>query len=360
MPTFPPIATPEHIRRADDQCSVKTAFEWISQGDSLVFDGTYNNARQLLAALARHIDTRTRKRKPAAAPGPRDAFNRYRQQQSQRTSLLNRVLVEVEPGYRLVLGKAPDVSAACLAAFTPLTQSALLPLRQILGAVSAWEWRKKGINIDGLDQPLSVHYGVFSPIRGEYLNLIRTAPLPSGPIPVAVDLGTGTGVIAALLAQRGIQHVIATDTNPDAIACAAENFERLGLTDRVTLLPADTFPPGKFKLIVCNPPWLPGRPTSALESAIYDPESQMTRHFLHALGQHLDTGGEGWLIMSDLAERLQLRDAGTLEAWIDAEGLRVIEKHDTQPTHPRTRDASDALHQARAAEITCLWRLTKG
>ncbi len=359
MPIPPPIACPERTKRIDDQCSVKTAFEWISQGGSLIFDGTYTNARQLLGALGRHIDARTNKRKPANDPSPRDAFNRYRQQQSQRVGLLNRVLIETEPGYRLVLKKAPDVSAACSAAFTPLTQKALLPLRQILGAVSAWEWRKKGLAINGLDQPLSVHYGVFSPVRGEYLDLVRSVPLPGGRIETAVDLGTGTGVIAALLAQRGVERVIATDTNPDAIACASENFERLGLNERITLLETNTFAPGQFKLIVCNPPWLPGRPTSALESAVYDPDSQMTRHFLHALAGHLESDGEGWLIMSDLAEHLQLRPAGTLEAWIDAGGLQLIEKHCTRPTHPRAADASDPLYQARSAESTCLWRLAR-
>lgn len=359
MPIPPPIATPEKTKQIDDQCSVKTAFEWISQGGSLVFSGAYNNARQLLGAVARHIDSRAAKRKPTDNPDLRQAFNQYRQQQSQRVSLLNRILVEIEPGYRMVLNKAPDISAACAAAFTPLTQNALIPLRQILGAISAWEWRKKGLVIDGLDQPLGVHYGVFSPIRGEYLDLVRTAPLPTGPGDTAVDLGTGTGVIAALLAMRGVNKVIATDTNPDAIACATENFRRFGLADRTRVLATDTFPPGQFKLIVCNPPWLPGRPTSALESAVYDPDSQMTRHFLHELALHLTDDGEGWLIMSDLAERLQLRPAGTLETWIDAGDLKIIEKHCTRPTHPRAADTRDPLHLARAAETTCLWRLAK-
>jgi hypothetical protein len=36
----------------------------------------------------------------------------------------------------------------------------------------------------------------------------------------------------------------------------------------------------------------------------------------------------------------------------------VKARHDTRPHHPRVTDASDPLHQARAAEVTSLWRLT--
>ena len=319
--------------------------------------GTYNNARQLLSALGRHIDKRSHKRKPAENPSL--AFNQYRQGQAQRVSLLNNLLVEVEPGYRLKLAKAPDIADACHAAFLPLSAPALIPLRQLLGAVSAWEWRKKGVTIAGLDKPLAIHYGVFSPVRGEYLKLVQEAPLPARPIETAVDLGTGTGVIAALLAKRGIQHIIATDTNPLALACAAENFERLDLARNTTLLDTDTFPDGEFDLVVCNPPWLPGRPTSSLESAVYDPDSRMTRHFLEKLGSHLSPQGEGWLIMSDLAELLGLRPHNAIASWIKSGGLRTLARHTTRPVHPRAGNASDPLHNARSRETTTLWRLTK-
>ena len=40
----------------------------------------------------------------------------------------------------------------------------------------------------------------------------------------------GSGVIAAILAKRGIPDIIATDTNPKAIACATANHERKGIS----------------------------------------------------------------------------------------------------------------------------------
>ena len=78
---------------------------------------------------------------------------------------------------------------------------------------------------------------------------------------------------------------------------------------------------------------------------------------LSGLAAHLEADGEGWLILSDLAEHLGLRSRDQLLAWIAGGGLQVIGRIDIAPKHPRTRDATDPLHAARAAEITSLWRL---
>ena len=83
----------------------------------------------------------------------------------------------------------------------------------------------------------------------------------------------------------------------------------------------------------------------------------MLKGFLSQLKEHLLPDGEGWLILSDLAEHLQLRSRDELLSWIAEAGLSVVEKRDAKPTHPKVSDASDALHQARQAEVTSLWRL---
>jgi hypothetical protein len=86
----------------------------------------------------------------------------------------------------------------------------------------------------------------------------------------------------------------------------------------------------------------------------------MLRRFLAALAAHLETGGEGWLILSDLAEHLGLRTRAQLLAMFDAAGLKVSGRSDRRPKHPRVTDATDPLHAARAAEVTSLWRLAVG
>ncbi|MDO9219062.1 MAG: methyltransferase, partial [Lacisediminimonas sp.] len=155
----------------------------------------------------------------------------------------------------------------------------------------------------------------------------------------------------------GVARVVATDQDSRALACARENIARMGLPGQVELQQTDLFPVGRAGLVVCNPPWLPARPSSPIESAIYDPDSRMLRGFLAGLAEHLDEHGEGWLILSDFAEHLGLRSREELLAWIEAGGLKVIAKIDTRPTHAKASAGGDLLHAARAAEVTSLWRL---
>ena len=164
-------------------------------------------------------------------------------------------------------------------------------------------------------------------------------------------------MLAAVLARRGVQRVVATDMDPRALACAQENVTRLGLAAQVQVVKADLFPGGSAPLIVCNPPWVPARPSSPLEHGIYDAESRMLKGFLHGLAARLEPAGEGWLLLSDLAEHLGLRSREELLAWIDDGSLKVIDTASMRPRHPRATEATDPLHAARNAERTSLWRL---
>jgi SAM-dependent methyltransferase len=271
------------------------------------------------------------------------------------------LLLEVSVGYHINLRRAPDIKAACEHAYGKSTQSFIVSLREILGLIGAYEWSKNGVEISVINNKIHPSYGVFSPIRGEYLTLVDTAPLPT-PCTTAFDIGTGTGVLAAILANRGVKTVIATDNSQRALDCAQKNINHLEMKNAVTVLNANLFPDesyGKADLIVCNPPWLPARPSSVLESAIYDENSQMLKGFLTGLKAHLNDSGEGWLILSDFAEHLGLRTRDELLAWISAADLKVIDKMDTKASHNKTLDASDPLHAARKAEVTSLWRLGK-
>jgi hypothetical protein len=61
--------------------------------------------------------------------------------------------------------------------------------------------------------------------------------------------------------------------------------------------------------------------------------------------------------MSDLAELLGLRSRSELLTAFEAAGLKVVDRSDVRPRHPRASDETDSLHAARAAEVTSLWRL---
>ncbi len=173
----------------------------------------------------------------------------------------------------------------------------------------------------------------------------------------AFDIGTGTGVIAALLARGGVGNIIATDTDPRAIRCARANIKRLEVMEQVHIQSTDMFPEGLASLIVCNPPWLPARANAPLERAIYDEGNIMLLAFLNGLAAHLEPGGQGWLVMSDLAERLGLRAADFLRDAISKAGLVVLGQTHARPTHRKAQDANDPLFAARSKERTTLWRL---
>jgi SAM-dependent methyltransferase len=353
------VAPPRHLRAARDTLSADAAYRLASEGHALVWRSDFHNARQLLQAMGRRAERKPRKAAPRPAT-PTEAFHLHRQAQGQRARILGRLLIPLEGDYSIDLPRAPDVRQACTEAWGPADgEPSLVALRELLGLVGAHEWRKKGVEIAALGPAppprIHPHYGVFSPVRGEYLDLIAKAPLPSTEL--AFDIGTGTGVIAAVLARRGVRRVQATDLDPRALACAADNLARLGLADRVELVRADLFPPGRAPLVICNPPWLPARPSAPLERAIYDEDSRMLRGFLAGLRDHLAPGGEGWLVISDLAEHLGLRAPGELTSLIEAAGLHVVARADIRPRHPKAFDPADPLHSARAREVTSLWRL---
>ena len=353
---------PRRVVSADDTLTADAAYRLACAGTGLLWQGDFHNARQLLQALARRVDRKPTKKSKAPSPEvtPAQAFHLHRQAQGQRARTLAMVLVPMNGDYTIPLRRAPDLREACTEAWGPAEgEACMVSLRELLGLVGAHEWHKKGVEIPALGEAphnrIYPHYGVFSPVRGEYVDLVATTPIRDKSL--AFDIGVGTGVLSAVLTKRGVQRIVATDQDPRAITCARDNLQRLQRLDKVELVQTDLFPPGQAPLVVCNPPWVPARPSSPIEHAVYDEGSRMLRGFLSGLREHLSPQGEGWLILSDLAEHLGLRSRDELLAWIASAGLQVLGRHDIRPRHSKASDARDALHAARAAEVTSLWRL---
>lgn len=351
------IAPHRQVQIADDTLGADAAYRLLESGVALLWHGDWVNARHLMQALTRRADRRFGAVRGKAPATPAEAFARHREQQGKRAALLARLLVPLEADYRVPLRRAQETRAACQEAWgKPEAEASVVALRELLALISAHEWRKKGVPVPAVQGRIYPHYGVFSPVRGEYVDLVANAPLPAN-CQTAFDIGVGSGILSAILAKRGVPRVVATDMDARALACATENLQKLGCAAAVELRQVDLFPEGKADLVICNPPWVPAQPSSPIEYAVYDPDSRMLRGYLCGLAAHLAPNGEGWLIISDLAEHLGLRSRTQLLAWVEEAGLKVITRLDTQPTHPKSRDPSDPLHQARAAEITSLWRL---
>lgn len=350
-------AAPRRLMAANDTWSADRARAALSEGTALVWEGDAVNAQHLLQAIDRRL---ARKAAPPVALGDARAFHAWRMTQAQRARVLGGLLVPVAPPGVVDLPRAPALQEAWLAAWPALAARALLPLREVQGLIGAWQWRVKGVPVPALNANVHPHYGVYSPARSEYLDLLMRAPLPLALAQYpALDVGTGSGVIAAVLARRGISRVRACDLSARAVANAQDTVKRLGLQKQVKVESADLIPKGEFGLVVFNPPWLPGKPATLLEQSIYDPGHATLKRWLQQVGDHLAPGAEAWLILSDLAEHLGLRDTDDVPQWIAAAGLQILDRLSVKPRHGKAQSQADPLYAARSREQTFLWRLAK-
>jgi 16S rRNA (guanine1207-N2)-methyltransferase len=118
----------------------------------------------------------------------------------------------------------------------------------------------------------------------------------------ALDLGCGTGVLAAALARARPQlSVLAGDQSAAAVASARATLAANGLGDRVEVRrddAAETVPDGSVDLVVCNPPFHLG---AAVVTAAAD-------RLFAASGRVLRPGGELWCVYNgSLPHRPALR-----------------------------------------------------
>ncbi len=353
----PSSPAPRRIGEADDRTTAAAALARVRGGEALVYSGDFRNARQLLAAMARRLRGR-----PPAVRDPAALYRAEREVRRREHDLLSRVLVPIEDGLRVPLRHAPGAAALAIAeALGPEPGvPGLLPLRDLLGMIGAHEWRRKGVAVPALGAAVHPHYGVYAPVRGEYVDLVAQAAR-AWPVSGkrALDVGTGTGVLALLLARAGAR-VVATDLERRAVVCARENAERLGLAAELDVVEADLFPAeGTFELVVSNPPWLPDAARTPLERAVYDPGGALLERLVLGVEARLAPGGEAWIVISDLAELLGLRPPGHVAALAARAGLRAADVLEARPSPPRAKDPDDPLHAYRAREVTRLFRLVR-
>ncbi|MEA3119581.1 MAG: hypothetical protein QOI13_2851, partial [Paraburkholderia sp.] len=152
------LPAPKRVATADDRMTADAAFRQASEGVALLWRGDFQNARQLLQAMARRVERKPRK----TADAPLDAFNLHRQAQAQRARTLGMLLIPLEADYSIPLRRAPDVRDACLEAYGPADAPSVVSLRELQGLIGAHEWRRKGVAIPALDGAhIHPHYGVF-------------------------------------------------------------------------------------------------------------------------------------------------------------------------------------------------------
>ena len=118
-----------------------------------------------------------------------------------------------------------------------------------------------------------------------------------------LDVGTGSGLLAIRAALAGAAHVTAVDLNPAAVLAARMNAHLYGLAGRVKVVHGDMFGPvaeERFDLIICNPPYLLGEPTSRGTLAyMAGDDFEWLRRFSTSAAYHLKPGGKCLLVLAD-------------------------------------------------------------
>ncbi|WP_435076552.1 HemK2/MTQ2 family protein methyltransferase [Halococcus sp. AFM35] len=142
---------------------------------------------------------------------------------------------------------------------------------------------------------------VYQPAEDSHL-LATAARGEASPTDRALDVGTGSGYVAAAMAETGA-YVLGTDPNPHACREARDNDIRV-VRGNLT----DPFRAGAFDLVTFNPPYLPTTPEEAvgdwMEMALAGGESgrDVIEPFLADVGRVLASEGRVLLLVSSLSD----------------------------------------------------------
>lgn len=137
------------------------------------------------------------------------------------------------------------------------------------------------------------------PVAEDTLLLLEAAFAESRPKDRVLEVGTGSGHVAASLLDR-VKSVFAVDINPYAAATARARGVDVVRTDLFAGLR------GRFDLVLFNPPYLPTNPEERLEDWLEyaldgGPDGRRTiARFLTELDEVLAPAGRALLLVSDL------------------------------------------------------------
>ncbi len=146
---------------------------------------------------------------------------------------------------------------------------------------------------------LKLHPQVYEPAEDTFL---LAENLAVGENDIALDVGTGTGLIALLMARKA-SHVLGVDINPIAVELAEENA-RLNGIENVEFRLSDLFEnvSGKFDVITFNAPYLPGEPEEPIDLALVGGKTgrEVLDRFIEEVPGYLRAGGTVQIVQSSI------------------------------------------------------------
>ena len=291
------------------------AIKQLHSGLQLSVTDHYRTGIQILDALHQNM----------GPPPPRQDHQAHRLFIAKRRTISSRLLAPIRNHQVRLRGVPPNGFYADL---YPQHPDFELPFVTIQELHSAWQDYHQGIHFNVLGHRLHPFYGTYCPSRTEHLELFATwLSQYKGPKQSAVDVGTGTGILAFLLQRSGFDIIHATDTNPNAIESLRRDLERHNKGHNITpactdLLATQSKP---VELIVFNPPWMQGQVNSLIDKGMYYQDDLFERFFNQAF-ECLETDGRIVLVYSNIQSLLRPDLPHPILTELDKERFQCLNK----------------------------------
>ncbi|MEL6347261.1 MAG: methyltransferase [Myxococcota bacterium] len=308
----------------------------LLEGEPLLITDRYQTGAEILDWLAALM--------PAPPPQAPFAARRAHAAALRKASL--RLLAPIV-GHRPKLEGFAEIGF--LAELYPELKTFYLPFLVLQELRGAWVRYVEGEKLSVLGVRLHPFFGVYMPTRAEHLELFGTwlSRYP-GLKQNAVDVGTGCGVLALMLARAGFSEVLAVDINPNAVESLNRELSRrpAPVTASVGDLLADV--PGPLELIVFNPPWIPGTVETPFDAALRYSSGLFERFFEQAVTR-MAPQGRLVMIFSNVSELLRPDVAHPIEMELSRGRLRLVDK-----LHRKIKSAD---RRRRTRERVEVWEL---
>jgi len=156
------------------------------------------------------------------------------------------------------------------------------------------------IEIKILGYKFCVLSGMFAPLWYDSTLLAKIVKKNTKQGDFVLDLGTGSGIMAAIAAKKASK-VVAVDINPVALKCCHINIMNLKLDDKIKVFKSNLFSKlkNKFDVIIFNPPFRWFKPRDMLEKSITDEKYKTLTKFLSEAKKHLKKKGRIILVFSN-------------------------------------------------------------
>lgn len=336
-----PVLTPSG-EPVDRRTHYEKSARRLRHGETLVVADHYQTGVGILDALVRDL------RPPADSAGYAEK-QRYREAYREHAW---RLLVPIEGG-RVARPGAPEIGF--LAELYPDHPRFWLPVPEVQDLSHAWHLFEHGVPMSVLGHRLHPFYGTYLPKRTEHLELFATWLAGwKGARTRAVDVGTGSGVLALQLARAGFAEVVATDVNPNACESVRRELARRPEPPPIAVQQADLLgeATGPFDLIVFNPPWVEGAVDNLLDRALCYEEGLFERFFDQAHAR-LAPGGRVVLVFSNILRLVKPDAPHPIEAELARGRFHQVQRLQRRVKPPRPQDGP----ARRTRERVEVWEL---